>query len=146
VVAARFEKGDVRVNAAVADGQPVFVAEDHLVAFAMTGADQRRRGKADAHARPSAGEIAVPGVAEIAPDGEGNFLLLQVGPGGKRFCERPRCISSRPAGVELGAGGVVDGTRRDRSALCVPKSVSVKVEAGQPVAGCRPRHCSQASA
>ena len=79
-----------------------------LVAFAMAGADERRGGNADAHAA-DAGEIAVPGVGEIAPDGQGDFLFLEVGQARERFLRADDDdFLERRAGVELGAGGVVD--------------------------------------
>lgn len=73
----------------------------------MTGADERRGGNADAHAA-DAREITVPGVGEVAPDGKGNFLLVEIGQVRKRFlrADDDDFLEGR-AGVELGAGGVV---------------------------------------
>ena len=108
VIAAGLEKSDVRVDAAVADGQAVLVAEDDLVALAMTRAHQRGRRDADAHAA-DAGEIAVPGVVEVAPTGQGNLHLLEFGQARERLLRADDDdFLERRAGIELRAGGVVD--------------------------------------
>ena len=108
VVAAGLEKGDVRVDAAVADGEAVFVAEDDAIAFTMTGADEGGGGNADAHAA-DAGEVGVPDVGEVAADGQRDFLLLELGQEGERFLRaEDDDFLEGGAGVELGAGGVVD--------------------------------------
>ncbi len=78
VVAAGLEERDVRVDAAVANGEAVLVAEDDLVTFPVAGPDQRGRRDADAHAADP-GEVAMPGMGECARGGQGKKFLLQVG-------------------------------------------------------------------
>ena len=78
VVVAGLEEGDVGVDAAVADGEAVLVAEENVEAFAVAGADERGGRDADAHAA-DAGEVDAPGMVELTADGKRELDLVEIG-------------------------------------------------------------------